>query len=63
LREGRSLPDALTHGYGYAFWALAFFGAAAIIAAHEHPAAVDLPSEAPLPAAESTVDAPASPIA
>src|SRR5204862_7992645 len=33
LREGRSLPDALTHGYGYAFWALAFFGAAAIIAA------------------------------
>ena len=34
LREaGRSLPDALTHGYGYAFWALAFFGLAAIIAA------------------------------
>jgi EmrB/QacA subfamily drug resistance transporter len=33
LREGRSVPDALTHGYGYGFWALAFFGAAAIIAA------------------------------
>jgi hypothetical protein len=33
-REGRPLgPDALTHGYGYAFWALAFFGVAAIIAA------------------------------
>jgi hypothetical protein len=27
------VPDALTHGYGYAFWALAFFGVAAIIAA------------------------------
>ncbi|HKC21051.1 MAG TPA: MFS transporter [Gaiellaceae bacterium] len=33
LREGRSIPDALTHGYGYAFWALAFFGFAAIVAA------------------------------
>jgi EmrB/QacA subfamily drug resistance transporter len=33
LSEGRSQADALTHGYGYAFWALAFFGAAAIIAA------------------------------
>ena len=33
LREGRSIPDALTHGYGYAFWALAFFGLAAIVAA------------------------------
>jgi EmrB/QacA subfamily drug resistance transporter len=33
VREGRSVPDALTHGYGYAFWALAFFGAAAIVAA------------------------------
>jgi Na+/melibiose symporter-like transporter len=32
-KAGRSAPDALTHGYGYAFWALAFFGAAAIIAA------------------------------
>jgi MFS family permease len=31
--DGRSLADALTHGYGYAFWALAFFGFAAIIAA------------------------------
>jgi hypothetical protein len=31
-REGRPLgPDALTHGYGYAFWALAFFGVAAIV--------------------------------
>ena len=27
------MPDALTHGYGYAFWALAFFGLAAILAA------------------------------
>ena len=26
-------PDALTHGFGYGFWALAFFGLAAIIAA------------------------------
>jgi EmrB/QacA subfamily drug resistance transporter len=33
LKEGRSAPDALTHGYGYAFWALALFGAAAIVAA------------------------------
>jgi EmrB/QacA subfamily drug resistance transporter len=33
LREGRSVPEALTHGYGYGFWALALFGAAAIIAA------------------------------
>src|SRR5213080_170154 len=34
LREqGRAPLDALTHGYGYAFWALAFFGAAAIVAA------------------------------
>jgi predicted MFS family arabinose efflux permease len=33
LRAGHSVPDALTHGYGYAFWALAFFGAAAIVAA------------------------------
>ena len=33
LREGRSIPDALMHGYGYAFWALAFFGFAAIVAA------------------------------
>ncbi|MFL5980164.1 MAG: MFS transporter [Gaiellaceae bacterium] len=33
VKEGRSVPDALTHGYGYAFWALAFFGAAAIVAA------------------------------
>jgi EmrB/QacA subfamily drug resistance transporter len=31
--QHRSVPDALTHGYGYAFWALAFFGAAAIVAA------------------------------
>jgi predicted MFS family arabinose efflux permease len=31
--DGRSVADALTHGYGYAFWALAFFGLAAIIAA------------------------------
>ncbi|GLY36573.1 hypothetical protein Amsp01_025970 [Amycolatopsis sp. NBRC 101858] len=37
-------------------------GAAAIIAAHEHTAAVDLPSEVSPLAAESTVDAPASPI-
>src|SRR5213080_1752701 len=33
LRSGHSVADALTHGYGYAFWALAFFGLAAIIAA------------------------------
>jgi len=33
LKEGRSVADALTHGYGYAFWALAFFGLAAIVAA------------------------------
>jgi len=33
VKAGRSAPDALTHGYGYAFWALAFFGAAAIVAA------------------------------
>lgn len=33
LGEGRSQADALTHGYGYAFWALAFFGLAATIAA------------------------------
>jgi len=33
LHEGRSVPDALTHGYGYGFWALAFFGLAGIIAA------------------------------
>jgi MFS family permease len=33
VRDGRSPADALTHGYGFAFWALAFFGAAAIIAA------------------------------
>jgi MFS family permease len=31
--DGRSVADALTHGYGYAFWALAFFGLAALIAA------------------------------
>jgi EmrB/QacA subfamily drug resistance transporter len=33
LAEGRSQADALTHGFGYGFWALAFFGVAAIIAA------------------------------
>src|SRR5437762_3800262 len=33
IRQGRPPLDALTHGYGYAFWALAFFGAAAIVAA------------------------------
>src|SRR2546429_146712 len=33
IRDGRSPADALTHGYGYGFWALAVFGAAAIIAA------------------------------
>jgi EmrB/QacA subfamily drug resistance transporter len=33
VKSGRSVPDALTHGYGFAFWALAFFGFAAIIAA------------------------------
>jgi MFS family permease len=33
VKSGRSVPDALTHGYGFAFWALAFFGLAAIIAA------------------------------
>jgi EmrB/QacA subfamily drug resistance transporter len=33
IRSGHSTPDALTHGYAYGFWALAFFGVAAIIAA------------------------------
>jgi|SRR5437764_105533 len=33
VRTGHSVPYALTHGYAYGFWALAFFGAAAIIAA------------------------------
>src|SRR5438477_250308 len=33
IGEGRPKLDALTHGYGYGFWALAFFGAAAIVAA------------------------------
>lgn len=37
-------------------------GAAAIIAAHEHPAAVDLPPDVSPSAAESTVDAPVSPL-
>jgi EmrB/QacA subfamily drug resistance transporter len=32
VKEGHSQADALTHGYGYGFWALAFFGAAAIVA-------------------------------
>jgi EmrB/QacA subfamily drug resistance transporter len=33
LAEGRSQAEALTHGFGYGFWALALFGLAAIIAA------------------------------
>ena len=33
LKLGRDKADALTHGFGYAFWALAFFGLAAIVAA------------------------------
>ena len=33
LHEGRSVADALTHGYGYGFWALALFGVAAIVTA------------------------------
>ncbi len=33
LKAGHSTLDALAHSYGYAFWPLAFFGAAAIIAA------------------------------
>jgi EmrB/QacA subfamily drug resistance transporter len=33
LKAGHSALDALTHAYGYGFWALAFFGAAAIVAA------------------------------
>jgi EmrB/QacA subfamily drug resistance transporter len=33
LKAGHSTLDALAHSYGYAFWALAFFGAAAIVAA------------------------------
>jgi EmrB/QacA subfamily drug resistance transporter len=33
LKAGHSTVDALTHAYGYGFWALAFFGAAAIVAA------------------------------
>ena len=32
-KAGRSAADAATHGYGYAFWALACFGAAAVITA------------------------------
>jgi EmrB/QacA subfamily drug resistance transporter len=31
--EGKPIPTALTHGYGAAFWALAVFGVAAIVAA------------------------------
>jgi MFS family permease len=31
--EGKPLPTALTHGYGAAFWALAVFAVAAIVAA------------------------------
>jgi hypothetical protein len=33
LKAGHSTLDALAHSYGYAFWPLAFFGAAAIVAA------------------------------
>jgi EmrB/QacA subfamily drug resistance transporter len=33
LKAGHSTLDALAHSYGYAFWGLAFFGAAAIVAA------------------------------
>jgi EmrB/QacA subfamily drug resistance transporter len=33
LAEGKSQAEALTHGFGYGFWALALFGLAAIIAA------------------------------
>jgi EmrB/QacA subfamily drug resistance transporter len=33
LKAGHSALDALAHSYGYAFWPLALFGAAAIIAA------------------------------
>jgi EmrB/QacA subfamily drug resistance transporter len=33
VHEGKSLPTALTHGYGAAFWALAIFAVAAIVAA------------------------------
>lgn len=33
IGEGRSRVDALTHAYGYGFWALAFFAVAAIVAA------------------------------
>jgi EmrB/QacA subfamily drug resistance transporter len=33
LKAGHSGLDALTHAYGYGFWVLAFFGAAAIVAA------------------------------
>jgi EmrB/QacA subfamily drug resistance transporter len=33
IEAGRSQLDALTHGYGYGFWALAFFGLGAIVAA------------------------------
>jgi EmrB/QacA subfamily drug resistance transporter len=32
-KAGHSALDALAHAYGYAFWPLAFFGAAAIVAA------------------------------
>jgi EmrB/QacA subfamily drug resistance transporter len=33
VREGKPIPVALTGGYGYAFWALAVFGTAALVAA------------------------------
>jgi EmrB/QacA subfamily drug resistance transporter len=33
VHEGKSVPTALTHGYGAAFWALAVFAIAAIVAA------------------------------
>src|SRR5438874_6094051 len=50
IKAGRSVPDALTHGYGYAFWALAFFGVAAIIAAvtmHRRGGLAETPATAP----------------
>ena len=33
VHDGNPIPTALTHGYGAAFWALAVFGVAAIVAA------------------------------
>jgi EmrB/QacA subfamily drug resistance transporter len=51
LAEGSSQADALTHGFGYGFWALALFGLAAIIAAVtliKREEMVETPAAAPI---------------